>query len=101
MKIEQTECSETSVYKLQTPGNYPKKVSNIPHLSYKKQSINIVEANNRCTFLQTHKLWCGVCEIQFLNVRSGDRITYIVQSQHLKVWNITDNLFGYSFNPVF
>jgi len=24
MKIEQTECSETSAYKLQTPGNYPK-----------------------------------------------------------------------------
>ena len=25
MKMEQTECSETSVYKFQTPGNYPKK----------------------------------------------------------------------------
>ena len=24
MKMEQTECSETSVYKVQTPGNYPK-----------------------------------------------------------------------------
>ena len=24
MKMEQTECSETSAYKLQTPGNYPK-----------------------------------------------------------------------------
>ena len=24
MKIEQTDCSETSAYKLQTPGNYPK-----------------------------------------------------------------------------
>jgi hypothetical protein len=23
MKMEQTECSETSVYELQTPGNYP------------------------------------------------------------------------------
>jgi len=23
MKIEHTECSETSAYKLQTPGNYP------------------------------------------------------------------------------
>jgi hypothetical protein len=23
MKMEQTECSETSVYKIQTPGNYP------------------------------------------------------------------------------
>jgi len=24
MKTEQTECSETSAYKIQTPGNYPK-----------------------------------------------------------------------------
>jgi len=24
MKMEQTECSETTAYKLQTPGNYPK-----------------------------------------------------------------------------
>jgi len=24
MKMEQTECSETSAYKLQAPGNYPK-----------------------------------------------------------------------------
>ena len=24
MKLEQTDCSETSAYKLQTPGNYPK-----------------------------------------------------------------------------
>jgi len=24
MKIEQTECSETSAYKFQTPGNHPK-----------------------------------------------------------------------------
>jgi len=24
MKMEQTECSETSAYKFQTPGNHPK-----------------------------------------------------------------------------
>ena len=24
MKMEQTECSETSAYKIQAPGNYPK-----------------------------------------------------------------------------
>jgi len=23
MKMEETECSETSAYKIQTPGNYP------------------------------------------------------------------------------
>jgi hypothetical protein len=30
MKMEQTECSETSAYKIQTPGNYPEK--NIKHV---------------------------------------------------------------------
>jgi len=29
MKMEQTECSETSAYKIQTPGNYP--VESIRH----------------------------------------------------------------------
>jgi len=29
MKMEQTECSETSAYKIQTPGIYPKKAYNI------------------------------------------------------------------------
>jgi hypothetical protein len=26
MKMEETECSETSAYKIQTPGNYPKEI---------------------------------------------------------------------------
>jgi len=29
MKMEQTECSETSAYKIQTPGNHPKVAYNI------------------------------------------------------------------------
>jgi len=29
MKMEQAECSETSAYKIQTPGNYPEE--NIQH----------------------------------------------------------------------
>ena len=51
MKMEQTECSETSAYKIQTPGNYPKesiqhtehgeslklRITEIPHL---KKNIN-------------------------------------------------------------
>ena len=32
MKMEQTGCSETSAYKLQTPGNYPKE--NIQHTQH-------------------------------------------------------------------
>ena len=32
MKMEQTECSETSAYKIQKPGNYPEK--NIQHTEH-------------------------------------------------------------------
>jgi len=31
MKMGQTECSETSAYKIQTPGNYPKE--SIQHIN--------------------------------------------------------------------
>jgi len=45
MKMEQTECSETSAYKIQTPGNYPKE--NIQHTehgeSLKSRVICLVE----------------------------------------------------------
>ena len=34
MKMEQTECSETSAYKIQTPGNYPKE--SIQHTEHGK-----------------------------------------------------------------
>ena len=37
MKMEQTECSETSAYKLQTPGNYPKE--SIQHREHGEQSV--------------------------------------------------------------
>jgi hypothetical protein len=31
MKMEQTDCSETSAYKIQTPGNYPEEnIQNYP-----------------------------------------------------------------------
>ena len=32
MKMEQEECSETSAYKIQTPGNYPEE--NIQHTEH-------------------------------------------------------------------
>jgi hypothetical protein len=34
MKMEQTECSEMSAYKIQTPGNYPEE--NIQHTEHGK-----------------------------------------------------------------
>jgi hypothetical protein len=43
MKMEQRECSETSAYKFQTPGNYPKEY--IQHLEHgetlKSRTVNL------------------------------------------------------------
>jgi hypothetical protein len=44
MKVEQTECSETPAYKIQTPGNYPEE--NIQHTehgeSFKSEIIEML-----------------------------------------------------------
>jgi len=39
MKMEQTECSETSAYKIQTPGNYPEESTR--HSGYGKILISV------------------------------------------------------------
>jgi len=39
--MEQTVCSETSAYKIQTPGNYPEE--NIQHLNYIFIKMNAVK----------------------------------------------------------
>jgi len=42
MKKEQTECSETSAYKIQTPGNYPEEnIQQVTKLFPKPIWINI------------------------------------------------------------
>jgi len=42
MKIEQTECSESSANKIQTPGNYPAESIQISVSVIKKNSFNVV-----------------------------------------------------------
>jgi hypothetical protein len=46
MKMEQIECSETSAYKIQMPGNYPEE--NIQHTEHGKslKSRKLVDPNN-------------------------------------------------------
>ena len=34
MKMEQIECSKTSAYKIQTPGNYPEESIRYPHVVF-------------------------------------------------------------------
>jgi len=43
MKMEQTECSETSAYKIQTPGNYPEEsIQHSEHYESLKSRILIM-----------------------------------------------------------
>ena len=51
MKIEQTECSETSAYKLQTPENYPEEsVQHSEHSESLKSRIIILVHISDLTF---------------------------------------------------
>ena len=47
--MEQTECSETSAYRIQTPGNYPKEsIQHTEHgesLKSRKNSIDFININ--------------------------------------------------------
>jgi hypothetical protein len=43
IKLEQTECSETSIYKIQTPGNYPEEnIQHAEHDEILKSRSNVV-----------------------------------------------------------
>ena len=53
MKMEQTECSETSAYKIQTPGNYPEEnIQHTEHGESLKSRINHMLSTNT-----TFKIW--------------------------------------------
>jgi len=41
MKMEQTECSKMSAYKIQTPGNYPEENIQVSIISTEKDSYKI------------------------------------------------------------
>jgi hypothetical protein len=55
MKMEETECSETSAYKIKTPGNYPEE--NIQHTETGKFEIkntNCVDMATNCVDMATN-----------------------------------------------
>ena len=61
MKIEQTECSETSAYKIQSPGNYPKE--SIQHeISSFLVSWKIIRCT-KCCRLVTQRDWGTAAEL--------------------------------------
>jgi hypothetical protein len=62
MKMEQTECSETSAYKIQTPGNYPEeRIQHSEHGESLKSRIhsNLLDASKGMifTFLSVANVW--------------------------------------------
>jgi len=69
MKMEQ--CSETSAYKFQTPGNHPKEsiqLSNFTHLSAEKvHPTAVIKATSLCMVRPMHvtneRKCKGICEI--------------------------------------
>ena len=54
MKMEQTDCSETSAYKIQTPGNYPgESIQHLEHGRSLKSRINHVVVSKRSKLSHT------------------------------------------------
>jgi hypothetical protein len=47
MKMEQIECSETSAYKIQTPGNHPEE--NIQHFLPSLQNFRMLDIVSLCS----------------------------------------------------
>jgi hypothetical protein len=57
MKMEETECSETSAYKIQTPGNYPEEsIQHSEHGESLKSRNIIVLANDYCKAIVTKEV---------------------------------------------
>jgi len=56
MKMEQTECFETSAYKIQTPGNYPEEnIQHTEHGESLKSRIRISCASSWFFFTQLYR----------------------------------------------
>jgi len=61
MKMEQTECSETSVYKIQMPGNYPEE--NIQHTEHGESLkprlyLLVIAAGGKCEVFRVKLQGC-------------------------------------------
>jgi len=72
MKMEQTECSETSAYKIQMPGNYPKE--SIQHSehdeSLKSRSKSIPAVYCSCCMCVSRLNAVNQCKLLFSNLMS-------------------------------
>jgi hypothetical protein len=66
MKMEQTECFETSAYKIQTPGNYPEE--NIQHSFH----LFVTDLRSMIVCLELFSLWSF--SIVLRNVAGTDRV---------------------------
>jgi hypothetical protein len=78
MKMEQTECSETSAYKLQTLGYYPKE--SIQHTEHGESlKSGMIDVSNYKTLLSN--------ELQITNKYCPHRINYIPAECH-RTWEI-------------
>jgi len=77
MKMEETECSETSAYNIQTPGNYPEE--NIQHTEH-DESLKSGKINS----VTCVSCWGFYIRIAGINHRQYSNLLKIVKSHPLK-----------------
>jgi hypothetical protein len=72
--MEQTECSETSAYKIQTPGNYPEE--NIQQ--FKSLFVKVADAS---------------CQLSFIRLKAGVPFSGPCRISRVSKWSAIDCLF--------
>jgi hypothetical protein len=109
MKMEETERSETSAYKRQTPGNYPKEsIKHSEHGESLNQEVSKCLANKylehlkrtKRVFFSTHLLSCGPHCVETRHVlrrsaRSRSNTTPLQKNTESKSKILADILFGH------
>jgi hypothetical protein len=69
-----TECSETSAYKIQTPGNYPEENIQYHITSFKLRSVRKLLLRGACTFFTDTLMALSVCQL----IHGGKRLKIVV-----------------------
>ena len=84
MKMEQTECSETLAYKIQTPGNYPEEsiqqneVCEIEKNIFKKCVPHISSHDPTCVSTCTCVMWFNESQVCMLWMKPLIIIKYLL-----------------------
>ena len=78
MKMEQTGCSETSAYKIQTPGNHPEeRIQHSEHSKSLKSRKTLFYPNYVCIYLSIYLSYLSICLSIYLSICLSLYLMYV------------------------